>query len=1467
MKKGNRVPAKILAFFLSCLMLFSCLSVGISAADLTISGGEENGKNYEFKLSQNTDANGNMTNDFVLTIDMEGINEILETRELTKEDLEAYMPEIVWNALMNRDIPGMEELLASLQETGLLNQDVLTKFLPQSIIDQCIEEVLAGLTDIESVLEPGTMENLMTDNLPKIMQSQAIINAIITNDQVIDNILKTDGVVDIVLDEVSPEQILGIVKGNSDITDKLLTEAKYQVLKDALIDSLKVEELVDDLKDTLMNDQDVIDEINRLYATTIINYVKANVNDWLDKDEFLKQYKTELYGAVTMDDVKQVFGETKYNELVSDIEADVKADLENQVKTITDPIIEKWKQKAEDKANAGFDFGVADPTDKPALEAAIEKWIEDNAKPEITAELEKIGLDTQQKIEAKAEEMATAKAEEQVEALVKNDASYQEKLLNLTTVNNKISEIVGGMKPADIEGFLQEGKTLVGLITAAGIKLTDLADNDVIIAKVKDIVFAENSTIDPWGSFDQTAFLEKTKDHVDLLVELIGGVNALISELNLDMGKIAGKIGSDKLKAAVLGGNGMPAAYTLPELITILQNNEPALYDEIVAEAMNHVMYDKVFAQIDVKGMAKDIVLSIDSVSLNDTPVYYAVATGMTVDMNAAKNALMLTVPTMEKLETIEANEEIYGLALTVVFGHGADQKAITYDLSIVLVGDTSKVNAAASKLFNYFTYEIEEDSVTAHFNDSSAWVARAMAKLLNTERLDNDEKTELLSVFAMTGDDLIEKLDEYANGGFEKYRDILNKIEDKVEDQGGKIAAVENKIDSVIGGDYVAFLEKLCAKAIEVLELVKARVPANVFEEMSIMSTFYDGEGNFGASVDVTDLDLIDKAQDAVDAVAAKDLGNDKLNALVDKLQGILGSETLAIVDAMITQKVELSAELTNVRKISYYASEDDAEAGMNAVYETFLPVGVELHITNMAAIEEMSDLGKTNYSWVELGSDEIPGAMVDYDVRIYAEYEEEPGPGPGPGPGPDTPDVPSKVTYKVTFMADGHTVDVVLYERGQKELHYIPAVPAKEGYVGVWEDFELNNKDIIVNAIYTPASTTLTATFVADGVVVAQVPFKAGDLALSEVPAVPAKRGFTGAWESYTLGVTDITINAIYTAIDPLVATFVADGVVVAEIEFYPGDTKLTGVPTVPAKTGYSAKWASYKLGNTDITVNAVYTAKTYEVNFRSNGGNGTMGIQKLTYDKAEALKANTFTRSGYKFVGWNTKADGTGTSYKDGETVKNLLVSGTLFLYAQWQKEETPVETTYTATFKADGVTVATVTFKAGDTKLSNVPAVPAKAGYAGAWEDYKLGNANITINAIYTANTYTIVFNANGGNGTMASQTMTYDVSAALTANTLTRDGYTFAGWNTAADGSGTSYTDGQSVKNLAESGEVTLYAQWTEVSEPIVDPPVEPPVEPAKNFTPVIVVIIVVVVIATAGVVYGAVIYTKKKMMK
>ena len=86
---------------------------------------------------------------------------------------------------------------------------------------------------------------------------------------------------------------------------------------------------------------------------------------------------------------------------------------------------------------------------------------------------------------------------------------------------------------------------------------------------------------------------------------------------------------------------------------------------------------------------------------------------------------------------------------------------------------------------------------------------------------------------------------------------------------------------------------------------------------------------------------------------------------------------------------------------------------------------------------------------------------------------------------------------------------------------------------------------------------------------------------------------------------------------------------------------------------------------------TYYATWTPITYQVAFQPNGGTGTMGRQTFTYDVAQNLTANAFTRTGYDFTGWNTRYLGSGDSYTDGQIVSNLAnrQDVIVYLYAQW------------------------------------------------------------------------------------------------------------------------------------------------------------------------------------------------------
>ena len=226
---------------------------------------------------------------------------------------------------------------------------------------------------------------------------------------------------------------------------------------------------------------------------------------------------------------------------------------------------------------------------------------------------------------------------------------------------------------------------------------------------------------------------------------------------------------------------------------------------------------------------------------------------------------------------------------------------------------------------------------------------------------------------------------------------------------------------------------------------------------------------------------------------------------------------------------------------------------------------------------------------------------------------------------------------------------------------------------------------------------------------------------------------------------------------------------------------------------------------------------------ITFNANGGNGYMSELIFEKDETKSLFNNTFDREGYVFVGWNTKADGSGDNYSDGQ---NIQPTEDLTLYAQWEKIQY-----FTISFDANGGTGSMQSIKVVkgskatllDNEFTrtdfNFKGWNTKADGSGASYSNKQSfalNSDIILYAQWEKVEYTtITFNANGGSGSMQSISVVKGSSTTLPDATFTRSGYNFKGWNTKADGSGFAYQNKQSI---ASHNNLTLYAQWEKAVE-------------------------------------------------
>ena len=213
--------------------------------------------------------------------------------------------------------------------------------------------------------------------------------------------------------------------------------------------------------------------------------------------------------------------------------------------------------------------------------------------------------------------------------------------------------------------------------------------------------------------------------------------------------------------------------------------------------------------------------------------------------------------------------------------------------------------------------------------------------------------------------------------------------------------------------------------------------------------------------------------------------------------------------------------------------------------------------------------------------------------------------------------------------------------------------------------------------------------------------------------------------------------------------------------------------------------------------------------------------------------STKFEQYSASQHKYYSYCSECDSmVGTSNTEAHSFTSTESNGSIIYTCSECGYSYSVKKTYTVSFNANGgISAPSSQTKIHGETLTITSAKPTREGYdfkgwatssSATSATYAAGgsytsNANVTLYAVWQKTIFTVSYNANGGSGTMSSLTIATDAKANLTANAFTRTGYTFDGWNTAANGSGTSYADTASVKNLTtENGAtITLYAQWSQ----------------------------------------------------
>ena len=263
-----------------------------------------------------------------------------------------------------------------------------------------------------------------------------------------------------------------------------------------------------------------------------------------------------------------------------------------------------------------------------------------------------------------------------------------------------------------------------------------------------------------------------------------------------------------------------------------------------------------------------------------------------------------------------------------------------------------------------------------------------------------------------------------------------------------------------------------------------------------------------------------------------------------------------------------------------------------------------------------------------------------------------------------------------------------------------------------------------------------------------------------------------------------------------------------------------------TAPTKTGHNfAHWSDgannynagtdYKVGTSNIVLQAQWIAQVYQISYNFNGGTGApISNTSYTFGTAAATLPSTgISRTDFTFSGWSTSTTATTGVY-------SFTPSGNIQLHAVW------VSSVYRLNFDAMSGFSDSASAKVTIGQSLILPEATRANHTLQGWSTQQSGgalvaggtsytpSANGTLYAQWALQVFTVTYNANQGSVARNSDSMTYGSSSPITLPTATRLNYVFDGWYSATSGG---YLIGAAGASYAPTTSLTVYAQWTQLS--------------------------------------------------